>query len=811
MKRLLRIIFLICLTSCTNQNKDNLRVRDYIPSTSEVILITPDLKQLIEEIDDNQFISQSDFPLKKKLSTKLAHLQFLNFKKETALAFSNLASANPIYTLITAKDTGFIALEQVKDKIVETINEGDLKFKRISLNENKFFLLETSSIAILSNSKQKILEFNDQDKRLKSESFQKAFDASDASKTSVFINHEKIPEGVQKTLRNLKYPAFKEVAEWSVIDLDIAKTAIRINGISIFDSNNDITEKFSALKPQPSETGKICPTDFISFYSISSDNFKEIYENHNYEEDSLSLDYPDILNHTREIASISLKTGEVIVLNINEIEAAKETLAGLGEQTDIYRGASLIKFEKSPGFSGMFRDLILLDDVHYYTIQDHFVILGSDLEQLKDVITAFQNSDVLANKAYFNELMNSLASEASSLLVVNPVNSTQQHDPDTEGLKLNFQKNCLVAFQMINEDNFAHLHGIFTNSKETVSTNGAQQSLSIKLDAPVTSNPYFFKNHRTDQMDLAVQDENNDLYLISNKGNVFWKKNMDSQITSPVFQVDLFKNGNQQLAFSTGYNLEVIDRTGKKVKGFPIKFNQPLTQPLAVFDYDNNRTYRFVLTQNKKVYMVGPKGKAIKGFDFENASSPVIKSPKHIRLGNKDYILIAEESGRLNILSRQGKIRVPITENIEFSDNEWYGYQNSFVSTQPAKNMVRISQNGTVSRKDLKLAENNRIVANRNDLVYLSENELNINSNSVALEFGLYTDPQLFQFRNRTIVAVTDTQTQKVFVYNEKAELLEGFPVYGTSQVDIANADLDSKLELAVRGEENEILIYEFP
>ncbi|MGA8855249.1 MAG: ribonuclease HII, partial [Christiangramia sp.] len=161
-------------------------------------------------------------------------------------------------------------------------------------------------------------------------------------------------------------------------------------------------------------------------------------------------------------------------------------------------------------------------------------------------------------------------------------------------------------------------------------------------------------------------------------------------------------------------------------------------------------------------------------------------------------------------LSRQGEIRVPIKENIKFSENEWYGYQNSFVSTNPNQNLIKISQNGTVSSTDLGLADNNRIVADRTNLVYLNENELSINSKIVNLDFGLYTDPQLFSLKNRTLITITDTQTQKVYVFNDKAELLEGFPVYGNSQVDIANADLDSKLELIVKGAENEILLYEF-
>ena len=100
-----------------------------------------------------------------------------------------------------------------------------------------------------------------------------------------------------------------------------------------------------------------------------------------------------------------------------------------------------------------------------------------------------------------------------------------------------------------------------------------------------------------------------------------------------------------------------------------------------------------------------------------------------------------EDSGKLNILSRQGKIRVPITKNLKFSENDWYGYNAKFVSAEPDQNLVKITQSGTVQKQNLKLAENNRLVAEDGILVYLNENELVINGKVVALDFGLYTDP----------------------------------------------------------------------
>ena len=37
-------------------------------------------------------------------------------------------------------------------------------------------------------------------------------------------------------------------------------------------------------------------------------------------------------------------------------------------------------------------------------------------------------------------------------------------------------------------------------------------------------------------------------------------------------------------------------------------------------------------------------------------------------MGNKDYIVIAEKNGHLNILHRTGKVRVPLSKKFEFSE-----------------------------------------------------------------------------------------------------------------------------------------------
>jgi len=118
-------------------------------------------------------------------------------------------------------------------------------------------------------------------------------------------------------------------------------------------------------------------------------------------------------------------------------------------------------------------------------------------------------------------------------------------------------------------------------------------------------------------------------------------------------QIDIYKNGRYQLLFNTENTLYLVDRDGKDVASYPKKFEKTITQPLSLFDYDKNKRYRTIITQGNEVTMLDAQGKVVSGFGFKGTETNIILPPKHIRIGSKDYILIAEESGKLNILDRR--------------------------------------------------------------------------------------------------------------------------------------------------------------
>ncbi|MCM4156603.1 hypothetical protein [Gramella sp. AN32] len=809
MKDLSKLVFLFFLIiSCSSEEKGEIKLSRLIHADTELIITTPDFSELQQTLNANAFLNISSSALKKKIQKQLNFLDKLALKREILFTFSNLENQTLTYTISTRKDSSFFQLDSLQDKKVENFNENGVYFKRFTLGNSKFLVTEIGDYYIISNSRDKLTQISKGENLLEYSEFKKVFEARDPAKTSVIFRKDlKLPE-LDNFLESFGQFNFKNLANWTVLDLDLEDNQFKINGITINSEQKNFQDVLRDQEATPSKNINIIPSSFISFSTVNYSDYQVFDSQRNsYISDSIPS-INNLFNFSSEISKTEIPDGTAFSVGLDDLELGIESLTEIAAENLNFRGVSIFRVNDSEEIAQKFKPFFNAENLAYACVINHSAVFSKEISVLENMISANLNSSLLSHQTYFKDFINQLASESSMLILAKTTNFNKAvFNKENSG----FEQNSLFAIQFITEDNFTHIHGIFSaESKNSEQIQAVAQSGSIKIEKTISGKFQFFRNHQTGQLDVVVQDKDNMLYLLSNKGSIFWKKQLESKISGSIHEIDLFKNANKQLAFTTSHELQVIDRQGKTVKPFPNKFNDTFTQPLSVFDYDNNRTYRFVLTQHSKVYMLDPNGKSIKGFDFENAKTEIITAPKHIRIGSKDYILVAEKSGKLNILSRQGNIRVPVTESINFSENEWFGHEGKFISTTADHRIIEIDQNGKVSTGTETLAENVRLVSNDENLVYLNENQLHINGATINLDFGLYTDPQIFEVGKNTYVGITDLQTSQVFIFDQDAQLLPGFPVYGTSEINISHANPDTKKELIVKGEDNEILIYEF-
>ncbi|WP_010230009.1 hypothetical protein [Gillisia marina] len=600
-----------------------------------------------------------------------------------------------------------------------------------------------------------------------------------------------------------------------MVDLDLRSNQLKFNGIALTNKQaNQILNIFQGVQHQKNEIAKVTPASAIGFYSFTYNDFNTISKNlQKYRGDSLAISKSTILSYTKEAGVIFLEEEQAIALTLVDPELAMDTFPIKDELKAEFRGipiysASEINFLKS------FEPIIKLDSPKFYMLLENFLIYSESEETLKRIISNFQNSSTLNKNASFEKNQEDLA-DASSLLKVTRPQLTKAKNKNSifinkysplSNLGANYS---LAATQFVSNDGFTHIHGVILDQSD-IKSEELEELVTTTLPINITGNSYVLKNHSTKEIEIAVQDESNVLSLLDLNGKVLWKKKLQTKIIGDINQVDLFKNGNLQMAFTTLNRFHVLDRNGKEVKPFPIEFKDDITQPLAVFDYDNTKNYRFVIVQNRELLMYDSKGKNVKGFDFKKASSEITQSPKHIRLKNKDYIVFPEKSRKLNILSRQGKERVSVKEKFQFSENEWYENKNEFISVSEDGELVRINQNGKISKDQLTSEGNVQIVANESTMVLLSENILTINDKELTLDFGLYSKPQIFSVTGKKYISITDTQAKKVYLFNERGQLVPNFPVYGVSLLKITNSKTRNKTIMLVLGESDEVISYEF-
>lgn len=350
------------------------------------------------------------------------------------------------------------------------------------------------------------------------------------------------------------------------------------------------------------------------------------------------------------------------------------------------------------------------------------------------------------------------------------VNSTNFFD--FENIKSDVESFKLFQLNFGNE--VGNINGIISTEKKEVKEIEDPNLFKVSFSDPIIVGPFIVKNHITQNEEIIVQDINNILYLIDSSGKIAWSKQIDEKILNKVFQVDSYKNGRLQYIFSSETQLYMLDRQGRDVGKFPLKFNDKITLPISVFDYDKNKNYRICITQGNELFMFDSKGTFVNGFKYKKQDQ-IITSPKHFRIQNKDLIVFKTES-KFNIINRRGEIRIKLKSDIKFSSDNIYSYQNNLVSTSDNNEILKIDLKGNISK--IKEDDSNRIfiVSNKDYISYLINNSIKTPKNKIDLEFGKYSDLILHENKKNIFICVYNEQSKKLYIFDEKLIPISNFP-----------------------------------
>ena len=393
------------------------------------------------------------------------------------------------------------------------------------------------------------------------------------------------------------------------LEFNMTPESVTING-HLLDakSENKWFRLFEKLDPQSQGLQTVFPSESHNISIFSYTDFEQLQRNIDSLETSSKASElaKAFFNTTEEIGVFETEQGDGVALKSIDISATYEALSGFQNELSSFRSIPLFEFTESSLFNDTFGPLISkVSPTKFITLEDYLVFSDSE-EVLKLVISNYFNKNTLESSIEYETLQKSLSDEASIQTYFNNYRLAELlntlFQSTLKGSELSDYK--LSGIQLVKDDNIVHLNSVLQKSKPRQSKSLISEEFNLVLPEDIMMGPVFVSNHKTKGKDILVQDIKNNLYLISNKGVILWKKTLSGAVSGTVEQVDLYKNGRLQLVFSTQKRLYILDRNGKNVGEFPIKFSDDITQPVSVFDYDKKRNYRFLITQNSKLLML---------------------------------------------------------------------------------------------------------------------------------------------------------------------------------------------------------------
>ncbi len=811
---LLLLPFLVL--NCAKDKGQTLPLDSFVDRDAVLVLKVNHLGQFRDSLDSNDFLTKLEaLEPYKTVRQNLNFLSHLQQESPGIMVLSKSGTAQWQYLYATKGAPGLFQFDSLKNKTVETLDYQDRTITKYTIEGNSFFSGMVEDLVVMSTSEAGLKRaLNRQGQSEIDPIFKKLYDSSDPRQpATLFVNFNQSDSLTSTFAKPEARSAISRLAQWVALDIDGKETQLAFNGLGIAqDSVTNYLKLFQNTRPLPNVTPSFAPILADAILSYSFDDFKGFAQNQQRAFPAI-VKADSLFNAVEEIGFIFQKDQKAILLNTYGSERIADYLELIKTGATDYQGNLIIELGQTDFLNKGLYPLVENFEARYGTILENAFVFAPEKDFLQSIISNYKNGSTFDNGPTYEIAGQTAVSSASILFMANSDYMERlvqvQCLPEIEqGLEKKGLSGYNFTAQMVADGDLFLINASAQKIDKRGRIRVANPMFTVQFDNDIVTTPQFVVNHLSKKKEIVVQDIDNNLYLVSNTGKILWKKQLQGRIQGAVHQVDLFKNGRLQLAFTTNGQLLAIDRDGNELKSLTKNFEGGNVNPLAVFDYENKREYRLVVTQGTSIKMYDRNGKIVSGFKFKKSDAPVVDAPKHLVVGNKDYLVFKLEDGSLKILDRRGNTRTKVNDKIDFSANAVMLYKNQFVVTDKLGALYQIGTNGKSAKTNLNLNKDHGTDAFGNTLVYMNDNVLSIKGKKLELELGVYTKPKIFYINNKIYVTVTDIQNQKVYLFDSLGEGIANFPVFGTSMIDLQDIDNDQRLEVAVKEQENAIVVY---
>lgn len=809
-------LVLLFVLGCHTEEKTASGLLDYVPENSPVILKINDFDGLKGKVGSNDFLKAvQGWGLYESMNDKIGTLDHLRPQSESLVALTELGQDTFDLTFISDDFPELIDLETVQNKSVENFTYKSHALDKYTVEGNTFYSAAINGKRVISSS-QALIEnlLQNGPKATLDASLKRLYGMADRSKSaSILVDLSKSKVLGPFLFHEGSKLKASDLSDWFFADLDADQDHVKLNGLAMArDSVKNYIDLFRNTHPLINVTPSFAPIDADAIVSYTFDDYTVFAKNREkYVGQTMPAD--SLFSTVEEIGSIYVDGQRAVLLNTYGSEDLAAYLEGIKKSDFMHQGNLIMELGSTDFLNDSFSPLVDGFAPNYGTILENAFLFSETKNVLQDLVTRYKSGSTFDKKPVYVSAREALASASTFLFVSDHKGLENVLKNDlAETILKDFKASDLdqLAFgtQLVADEDFFHTNTIVQRMEKEAHTVSVSQVFTVALDNELATDPQFVINHNTKKKEIVVQDVANVLYLISSTGEILWKKQLNGSVQGPIRQVDLLRNGWLQMAFTTENQFLVLDRNGEEVRPFTFSYEGGNLNPLAVFDYEGKRDYRFVVAQGEKIYMYDNKGSIVTGFKYTRAENPVLGVPKHFVVGKKDYLAFRLEDGTLKILNRVGDVRIKVDKKIDFSENEVYVYKDKFSVTDKKGTLYQIDGNGKISETRLNLNKDHRFDATNNTLVYSNDNVLDIRGKKIELDLGVYAPPHIFYLSDKIYVSITDLQGQNTYLFDSQAQSIPNFPVLGSSAIDLGDMDNDRKLELVVKEQGHSVVVY---
>ncbi len=672
---------------------------------------------------------------------------------------------------------------------------------------------------------------------------------------NLYINYKYLPHYMASYIKPGVYSApeiLVDLGSWTEMDINLKANGITFNGFTYStDSLPQYLNLFLNQKPQPVSFPEILPSNTSSFifYGIS-----DVLE--------LASDIRTLLDQKGQLTSTEARLDSVNELY--DIDLEQNLLAWVGTEFGIcvtqpkstaFAEQSFLVFKARsiPLADKLLKDLSGILSEKKGVAPDTFSINETEIHRLHltEVLTELLGDEfeqfeslyymILEDYVVFGMTKTSMADFLQRVTADRTLDKDLQFSKFTENLSSNFNiftyhhltRSRHILESYLNRDAALALRNNqdVINEFEAVGSQIASTGKSFysnlflrydpnweadketnwiaKMGSKAKTSPIFVKNHLNGADEILVQDESNVLYLFNQVGQSLFETELAEPILNRPKQVDAFKNGKLQYIFNTKNFIYLVDRNGKNVDGFPIELKAPAETDLAVFDYDNNHTYRLLITcTNNRIYNYDIKGEKISGWKHNKASDPTIQPFKHLYHSGKDYLVTGESNGKIHLLDRRGKNRLKVKKRVISSKKN---HLQTFMSSEKAFTGVYLTdENGIIHRvsltgdvQQLNLGryspEHHFMVADLNkngrpEFIFSDLNILRVFNYKKELVFEKRLDPSAsepfyMELEDGIAIGFCYKDQEQLVLFDSSGDMVKGFPASGSSIFDMKQTE----------------------